>query len=221
MTRLGVLGTGMVGRALATRFVQAGHDVRLGSRRPDGAAAHAWAHEQGSAASAGDFAAAAAFGETVINATRGATALDALALAGREHLAGKVLVDVSNPLADDGGGPATLTVANTDSLAECIQRAHPEAHVVKALNTMNCQIMVNPDLVEGDHVAFLCGDRDEAKRTTVGLLGDLGWPPERIIDLGGLRAARGTEAFMLLWLPMFRALGHSAFNLAIAGRSNP
>lgn len=214
MTRIGVLGTGMVGHALAGRLAELGHDVRMGARRPDNEAAHAWASQAGANASAGDFADAASFGDVVINATAGASSLAALSQAGGPALAGKVLVDVANPLKHDAG-ETTLTFVNDDSLGEQIQRAFPDARVVKALNTMNCQVMVRPDLVPGEHVVFVCGEDAQAKDTVAELLGGFGWPSERIIDLGGLVAARGTEAFLLLWLPVGRALGGVHFNVAL------
>jgi predicted dinucleotide-binding enzyme len=205
----------MVGRALATRLIEVGHDVRLGSRSETHEGSAAWVVQMGDNASAGDFAGAAGFGELVINATAGSVALAALELAGEQQLADKLLIDVSNPLRSDRDGPLPLTVANTDSLGEQIQRAHPRARVVKALNTMNCDVMVAPDLVPGDHAAFICGEEADAKQTVTALLGSFGWPASRIVDLGGIESARGTEAFMLLWLPMWRAIGPAHFNIAI------
>lgn len=130
-------------------------------------------------------------------------------------LEGKVLVDVSNPLEFHDDGPPTLFVANDDSLGEQIQRALPGARVVKALNTMNADVMVNPSLVPGDHVAFVCGDDDAAKATVTALLGEFGWPAERVIDLGDISAARGTEAYLLIWLRLMGAMGGAHFNIAV------
>jgi hypothetical protein len=199
--RIGVLG--------------AGHEARLGSRSASREASTSWVAETGPGASCGDFADAAGFGEVVINATGGGVSLAALALAGDDQLAGKVLIDVSNALRNDGTGPVPLIVANTDSIAEQIQRAHPAARVVKTLNTMNNKVMVTPGLVPGDHAVFVCGEDAAAKRTVGELLGDLGWVPSQILDLGGIEAARGTEAFMLLWLPMWQAVGNLPFNIAV------
>jgi predicted dinucleotide-binding enzyme len=213
--RIGVLGTGEVGRTLATGLIAAGHEARLGSRSASHGASATWATETGAGASSGDFADAAAFGEVVINATGGGVSLAALALAGEAQLAGKVLIDVSNALRQDGTGPLPLIVANTDSVAEQIQRAHPAARVVKTLNTMNNNVMVAPELVPGEHVVFVCGDDDAAKKTVAGLLRDLGWGPPQILDLGGIEAARGTEAFMLLWLPIWQAVANVPFNIAV------
>lgn len=218
--RIGVLGTGMVGRTLATRLIEIGHHVRLGSRTASHPGSGAWVSESGDRASSGDFASAAGFGELVINATGGSVALAALQLAGEQQLAGKVLIDVANPLGSDGG-PLPLTVANTDSLGEQIQRAHPRARVVKALNTMNCAVMVAPEIVPGDHVVFICGERDDAKHEVADLLGDFGWSRSQILDLGGIEAARGTEAFMLLWLPLWRVVGQGPFNVAVHRGGQP
>ena len=199
--RIGVLGTGMVGRAISGKLRELGHDVQVGSR------------------TAGEgrvpFADAAAHGDVVFNCTAGGGSLDALAAAGAENLAGKLLVDVSNPLDFSGGGPALL-VANTDSLGEQIQRAVPEARVVKSLNTMNCRVMVDPGCVPGDHVVFVAGNDDGAKAQAASLLGELGWPPDRVIDLGDLEAARGMEMYVILWIRMVRAVGAPQFNVALA-----
>jgi predicted dinucleotide-binding enzyme len=213
--KIAVLGSGMVGETLAGGLLALGHEVRMGSRTAEGPAAR-WASSAGARASAGDFAGAARFGELVINATAGARSLDALGAAGADNLAGKVLLDVSNPInTASGAGPVSLTVANTDSVAEQIQRAFPTARVVKSLNTINCAVMVDPDAVPGDHVVFVSGDDAEAKQTVTELLGSFGWPVERVIDLGALTTARGTEAYLLIWLAMWQAVGHPQFNIAI------
>lgn len=213
--RVGVLGSGMVAVALADRMLELGHEVRMGSR-VNGGPASAWAESTDQRASSGDFAGAAEFGELIINATAGASSLDALRQAGAQNLADKVLLDVANPIgAVAGSGSVTLTVANTDSLAEQIQREFPTARVVKALNTMNCKVMVRPDVVPGQHVVFLCGDDTGAKQTVAQQLVSFGWPEARIIDLGPLVSARGTEAFLLIWLAIYRSLGRGEFNIAV------
>ena len=196
-----MLGTGMVGRAISERLAGLGHEVRVGSRlaRDDAVV----------------FADAARFGEVVFNCTAGTASLDALTAAGAENLVGKLLIDVSNPLEHTDAG-TRLTVCNTESLGERIQRAFPDARVVKALNTMNCRVMVDPAGVPGDHVVFVCGDDEAAKAEATRLLGEFGWTPERVLDLGDLSAARGTEAYLLLWVRMMRPVGTWAFNIAIA-----
>jgi 8-hydroxy-5-deazaflavin:NADPH oxidoreductase len=199
--RIGVLGTGMVGRAISGKLAELGHDVRVGSRTAgDGAVT---------------FADAAAHGEIVFNCTNGAASLEALAAAGAENLAGKPLVDVANPLDFSGGGPALFT-DTTDSLGERIQAAFPDALVVKAFNTMNCNLMVDPASVPGDHVVFVCGNDDTAKERAGALITEIGWPKHRIVDLGDITAARGTEHYLMLWLRLMGAVGGPQFNIAVS-----
>ncbi|MGH8776918.1 MAG: NADPH-dependent F420 reductase [Jiangellaceae bacterium] len=214
--RIAVLGTGAVGWAIASRLVEVGHEVRMGSRTAGNPATLDWLRHVGGSASAGTFADAASFGEVVFNCTAGAHSLEALHAAGADGLAGKLLVDVSNALDHAGEGLPRLFVSNTDSLGEQIQRAFPEARVVKALNTMNCDVMVNPALVPGDHAVFVCGDHAGAKADAAALLDQFGWPAERIIDLGDITAACGTEMYMPLWLRLWTAAGGAHFNIAIA-----
>lgn len=213
--KIAVLGTGMVGDAIATKLAQLGHEVRMGAREAKNEKAAAWAAKAGARASHGTFADAAAFGELVFHCTAGVTALDALRAAGEDNLAGKVLVDVSNPLDFSKGMPPSLFVAITDSLGEQIQRAFPRTKVVKTLNTVNCQLMVDPGkLAGGDHDLFLSGNDAEAKGKVRTLLVEgFGW--KRVVDLGDITTARGTEAYLPLWLRMWGALGTADFNVKI------
>lgn len=213
--RIGVLGTGMVGKTIGTKLVDLGHEVRMGSRTAGNEKATAWVADVGEGASEGNFAAAAAHGELVFNCTAGAGSLDALDAAGERNLAGKLLVDVANPLDHSQGMPPSLLIANTDSLGERIQAAFPAARVVKALNTMNCEVMVDPARIPGDHAVFICGDDAGAKDQLTELLGAFGWPAERVIDLGDISAARGAEMYLPLWLRIMAALGTPHFNIAI------
>lgn len=213
--RYGVLGTGMVGHAIAGKLVELGHEVMMGSRSAGNEKAVAWAAEAGDSASEGSFADAAAFGEVVFNCTSGAGTLAALEAAGAENLRGKVLIDVANPLDFSRGMPPSLSVSNTDSLGEQVQRAFPETRVVKSLNTMNCEVMVNPAMISGEHAAFVCGDDADAKRQVIDLLGDFGWPADRVFDLGDITAARGTEMFLPLWLRLMGNQGTGHFNIAV------
>jgi predicted dinucleotide-binding enzyme len=213
--RVGVLGTGTVGRTLASKLAELGHEVTMGSREAGNEAAAEWAAAAGDAAAHGTFADAAAAGELVVNATAGTASLDALAAAGAENLAGKVLVDVANPLDFSAGFPPSLSVSGDDSLAEQIQRAHPDARVVKALNTMNAQVMVDPARVPGDHHVFICGDDEEAKQQVRALLETFGWPEGSIVDLGDIGAARGSEAYVLFWLRLYGAFGTGDFNIKV------
>ncbi|MBS1904391.1 MAG: NAD(P)-binding domain-containing protein [Bacteroidetes bacterium] len=214
---IAVLGTGMVGNAIATKLVSLGHHVTMGSRSATNEKAAAWAAANGSNASVGTFADAAKFGEIVFNCTNGDGSLAALQAAGAANLDGKVLVDIANPLDFSKGMPPTLLIGNTDSLAESIQREFPNAKVVKTLNTVNCNVMVNPSLVPGDHDMMLCGNDTEAKATVKDILTNwFGW--KHIHDLGDLTAARPMEAYVIYWVRFMGTLGTPNFNMHIVRR---
>lgn len=223
--RIGILGTGVVGATLGGKLVAGGHDVRMGSRTAGNARAVAWVAEAGSgagSASEGTFADAASFGEVVLNCTAGAASLAALEQAGHGNLAGKILIDVANPLDFSRGMPPSLTVCNTDSLGEQIQRAVPEARVVKTLNTLNCLIMADPTLVPGDHDVFVSGNDPAARASVAGYLQDwFGWPASSIIDLGDITSARGTEMILPLWVQLMGTLGTATFNWHVARAAVP
>lgn len=213
--RIGVLGTGSVGRAVATKLVELGHEVTMGSRSAESEALLEWVRETGDSASGGTFAEAASGAELVFNCTAGGASLEALTAAGAGNLAGKVLVDVANPLDFSRGMPPTLSVCNDDSLGERIQAAFPEAKVVKALNTINNQVMTDPGRLPGAHNVFVCGEDEGAKATVSELLQSFGWPREAIVDLGGISAARGTEMYLPLWLRLMGSLGTADFNIQV------
>jgi len=217
--RIGVLGTGGVGQTIATKLVELGHEVAIGSRTPDNERAAEWVAAAGERARQGTFAEAASFGDLVFNCTAGMVSLEALGSVPPDALAGKVLVDVSNPLDFSQGMPPTLSVSNTDSVGEQLQRALPGAHVVKALNTVNANVMVDPGRVPGDHDLFVCGDDADAKAQASELLASFGWPRERIVDLGDITGARAMEMYLPLWLRLFGALGTSEFNVRVVGGS--
>ena len=214
---VGVFGTGVVGRTLATKLVSLGHVVVMGSRTRDNAAAKEWAADNGlDSACYGTFADAAAHGELLINATAGSASLAALAAAGEENLRGKVLIDVANPLDFSHGMPPSLLVANTDSLGEQIQRAHPNLKVVKTLNTMNAILQTDPGKVAGSHNVFVSGDDADAKAQVSELLQSFGWPAADIIDLGDITSARGAEMLLLIWVQIMGVLGTPQSNFKIA-----
>jgi len=213
--RVAVLGTGSVGTTVADKLVAVGHDVSMGSRTPDNENARAWASRHGSRVSHGTFADAAAFGEVVINATSGMGSIAALEAAGASNLDGKVLLDISNPLDFSNGFPPSLSVCNTDSLGEQIQRAFPAARIVKALNTVTAAVMVDPGRLAGPSDLFVAGDDRDAKAVVVGLLGQFGWPEAQIRDLGGIAAARSTEMYLPLWLSVIGVVGTPVFNITL------
>ena len=212
--RIAVLGTGAVGRTLASAFVRLGHEVRVGTRDPAATREREdWTLDV-PLVPFGEVAEAAGL---VVNATNGQASLDALDAVGADALAGVVLLDVANPLDFSAGFPPTLTVKDTDSLAEQIQRAYPEARVVKALNTVNAGVMVDPNRVgDGGTTMFVAGDDAEARSLVAELLRALGW--RDIIEFEQLSAARGMEMWLPLWVRLMGQLGTADFNLRIVRR---
>jgi predicted dinucleotide-binding enzyme len=213
--RIGVLGTGMVGRTIATKLVELGHEVTMGSRSADGEALLGWVRDAGDGAAGGSFADAAAGAELAFNCTAGSASIEALSAAGAANLGGKTLVDVANPLDFSAGRPPTLTVCNDDSLGEQIQAAFPEARVVKALNTVNHLVMTDPSRVPGDHQLFICGDDEAAKAEVTELLESFGWPSASILDLGKIGSARGMEMYLPLWLLLYGRFGTGDLNIQV------
>lgn len=212
--RIGILGTGVVGQTIGGKLADLGHDVKLGSRTATNEKAAKWVAQHGSHASQGTFADAASFGEIVFNCTSGMVSLEALRSAGAANLAGKVLVDISNPLDFSHGMPPTLSVCNSDSIAEQIQRAFPDAKVVKTLNTTNAVVMVNPSVVPGDHDIFVSGNDAGAKSEVSELLRSFGW--QTIIDLGDISSARGVEMLLPIWLRLMGTFKTATFNFHVA-----
>lgn len=224
--KIAVLGTGTVGPTIAAALSALGHDVVIGTRDPKATLARtepgatggppfaAW-HAAHSGVDVATFAEAAARSELVVNATNGAGSLGALTAAGAANLAGKVVMDVANPLDFSRGFPPSLNPVNTDSLGEQIQRAFPEARVVKTLNTMTASVMVDPASVAGgDHSVFVSGNDAAAKEVVSGLLREFGH--RDIIDLGDITTARGAEMMLPVWVRIWGALGTGAFNFKIA-----
>ena len=221
---IAVLGTGMVGRALAGRLDELGHTVVVGTRDPQATLARtepdgmgnppfsAW-HAQHPGVSLATFADAAGGADLVVNASSGEAAMEVLRLAGAENLAGKVLVDIANPLDFSAGFPPTLFVKDSDSLGEQIQRAFPDTRVVKTLNTLNASLMVDPKTLGESSTVFVSGDDPEAKATVTGLLQSFGH--DDVIDLGGIETARGTEMLLPIWLRLMGKLGTAHFNFKI------
>lgn len=216
--KIAVLGTGMVGQALASKLVERGHDVRMGSRTADNAAATTWAEQAGERGTHGTFADAAAFGEVVFLCTLGAASVEVVESVGASTWAGKVLVDVSNPLDFSEGMPPLLFTERNESLGQRVQRAAPGARVVKALNTVNCLLMVDASRVPGEHDLFICGDDEGAKETVRTIVSrDFGWTI--IHDLGPLAMARTTEMLLPLWAQLYARLGSPDFNFHVQRRA--
>jgi len=210
--RIAVIGTGHAGRTLAQGFQRIGHDVVVGTRDPDATRGREEWHGLDVPLAALGMVAADA--DLVVNATNGQASLSALGEVGSDHLAGKVIVDVANPLDFSQGFPPTLSVKDTDSLAEQLQRAFPEARVVKSLNTVTASVMVDPSTVgDGDTTVFVAGDDAEARQQVAGLLRELGW--RDIVELDGLQNARGLEMWLPLWVRLMGALGTADFNIKV------
>jgi predicted dinucleotide-binding enzyme len=223
--KIGVLGTGPVGQAIAAKLAELGHGVFVGTRDPAATLARSdndmfgnppfkvW-REKHAGVEFGTFAQAAAHGEIVVNATQGAVSIEALKAAGEKNLAGKILVDIANPLDFSKGMPPSLTVCNTDSLGEQIQRAFPQTKVVKTLNTMNAYLMVGPNkLADGNHTVFVSGNDAGAKQQVSGLLESFGW--RDIVDLGDVTTARGTEMILPIWVRIWGATKNPMFQFKL------
>jgi 8-hydroxy-5-deazaflavin:NADPH oxidoreductase len=211
--KYGVLGTGQVGQELATKLAALGNEVCMGSRSQESKEAKAWLERVGKKGRTGTFAEAARFGEVVVNCTQGAHSMEALSLVDKKDLRGKVLIDVANPLDASRGMPPILSICNSDSLGESIQREFPEVKVVKTLNTVNFRVMTDPTRVPGEHDLFICGNDDAAKKTVTALLRAFGW--KSIIDLGDITNARATEQLMPIWIRLWGRLGTADFNFRI------
>jgi hypothetical protein len=223
--RIAVFGTGMVGQTLAARLAELGHDVMVGTRdvaqalarkEPDSRGTPgfgAW-HAGHPKVQVGTLPQAGAHGEMLVNATSGGAGLDVLRQAGAERLSGKVLIDVANPLDFSKGMPPSLSVCNTDSLAEQIQKAFPSLKVVKTLNTTNASVMTNPAAVgDGNHTLFICGNDAGAKARVTELVRSFGW--KDVVDLGDITGARGAEMLLPLWLRLFGVLKTPLFNFKV------
>ena len=224
--KIAILGTGMVGRTIADRLSSVGYDVVIGTRNvaetlaktePDGYGNPPFAiwQQEHEPITLSTFAEAAGQASVLFNCTSGNASIDVLNRTGEENLAGKLLIDIANPLDFSKGFPPSLSVCNTDSLAEEIQRAFPSVRVVKTLNTMTAYLMVNPALVPGDHTVFVSGNDEAAKNETIELLKAFGWTDQNIINLGDLSTARATEMLLPIWTRLYGALKSPMFNFHI------
>lgn len=218
--KIGIFGTGGVGQAFATRLTELGHEVMLGTRnatekRTDSKFKDFLDKNPGVAL--GSFAEVAAFGDLLVNASKGDATLAILNSAGSSALKGKVLLDVSNPLDFSRGMPPVLIpeLCNTNSLGEEIQRRFPELRVVKTLNTMWNGIMLHPTRLSGSHINYLCGNDPSAKDQVRALLHEFGWRDDQLLDLGDISSARATEATLPIWLRVYGAKQTGAFNFGV------
>ncbi len=223
--RIGVLGTGIVGRSLAEGLARIGNDVSIGTRDVDSLMARDEPDQMGTPPFASwrgehEDIGVAAFAEVgdgaelLVNATHGTASVAALTAAGAGTVDARIVIDVANPLDFSGGFPPSLWVTNTDSLGEQIQRAFPAARVVKAWNTMTAALMTHPEaLADGDHTFVLCGDDEDAKTQVADFLRAFGW--RDIVDLGDITNARALEAYVIMWVRMFSALDSPMLNIKV------
>ncbi len=193
--KVGILGSGDVAKALAAGFLKHGHDVLMGTRAP--AKLTDWLDQQ-RGARAGSFSEAAGFGDVVVLAVKGTVALDALRAAGAANLAGKPVIDATNPLADAPpvSGVLKFFTNHDDSLMERLQREFPAGRFVKAFNSVGSAFMVNPQFKDGKPTMFICGNDEPAKQTVRGILDQFGW---ETADMGKAEAARAIEPLCMLW----------------------
>ncbi len=227
--KISILGTGNVGQTFASRFVELGHEVMLGTRNVEATLARTatdnygglpfaeW-HSKNEKVQLGTFAQSVAFGEIVVNALQGAITISTLTSVPSTSLDGKVILDISNPLDFSKGFPPSLLegLNNTNSLGEELQKVLPNTKVVKTLNTMYCGLMVNPRALGEDSTVFLSGNDADAKTTIKGVLASFGWKETEILDLGDITTARGTESILPIWLRIYGATQNGFFNLKVA-----
>jgi len=219
--KIAVLGTGVVGQTLAEKLSSLEHQVWIGTRNVietlNREAFKNW-HDQNSNVQLATFAEVIGEAELIINALQGAVAVSTIASCQKSDFDHKIIIDLSNPLDFSKGFPPSLIdgLNNTHSLGEEIQGILPNAKVVKTLNTMWCELMVNPHLVNnGQHTNFICGNDSDAKDIVIKLLNTFGWRSENILDLGDIENARGTEATLLIWIRIYGARKSGAFQFNI------
>jgi len=216
---IGVLGTGGVGATIATALTNKGHSVKMGSRSSNNEKAAAWIEKSNGKGTQGNFDEAAAFGEIVFLCLNGEHALDAVRTIQPKSVEGKIVIDLTNPLDFSKGMPPRLVegLNNSTSLGEEIQAHLKDAKIVKTLNTITANLMVNANAVNnGDHNLFICGNDADAKTKVKQLLSsEFGWKSENILDLGNIQSARMVEAYVPFWVTIMQAVGTPMFNVKI------
>ncbi len=224
--KTGILGTGIVGRTLSKKLSDLGYEVTMGTRNIEDTLLRTENDSYGNPPvrvfleenpeiQLADIPNTIKENRIIFNCTKGLAILEILNKVEDKHLNSRILVDVANPLDFTSGFPPTLSVSNTDSLGELIQRAYPELKVVKTLNTMNAGLMVDPSRVEGDHNVFISGDHEEAKKEVMHILHSFGWEDKNILDLGDISTARGTEMLLPIWTRLYAKYHDVNFNFKI------
>jgi predicted dinucleotide-binding enzyme len=195
--KIGVLGTGEVGRSLGKGFIALGHEVKMGAREATNEKSAAWVKEMGARASAGTFGDAVSFADVIVLATLGQANESVIKAVGPAKFEGKILIDATNPLEMGKGFPPGLFLSGNDSGGEQVQRLAPGAKVVKAFNTVGNAFMFKPEFAGGPPDMFICGNDAEAKTKVAGILKDFGWG---VIDIGKIEASRYLEAMCMVWV---------------------
>ena len=217
--KYGVLGTGDVAQTIASKLVELGHEVMMGSRTANNEKAVAWAAANGDKASCGTFADAAAFGERVFNCVQGIHAIEALEAAGKDNLKGKILIDQSNPYVyKDGHISLKAEYTENTCLGEEVQKLLPDTKVVKTLNYLGSVMMTNPGELSEPVTGFYCGNDAEAKEAVRQILADFGW--QETFDMGDISMSRYTEMLGAFWVPVYGQICHMhwGFRLVINGK---
>ncbi len=194
--KLGIIGSGTVGQQLGLGFIRLGNDVKIGTR--DTAKLNDWIKQAGTKSSAGSFEDAAKFGELVILATNWEGTFNAVNLAGKENLSGKIIIDVTNPLDFSQGPPPKIAVSPGNSGGEQIQKMLPDSKVVKAFNTVSAYIMISPKRESGEPDMFIAGNDEHAKKVVTTLAENLGW--NSVIDMGDISQSYWLEALAMVWI---------------------
>ncbi|MBA4853175.1 NADPH-dependent F420 reductase [Emticicia sp. BO119] len=215
MKKIGILGTGIVGKTIGSKLIQLGYEVKMGSRTATNEKAIAWAKANGNKALTGTFADVATFDEIVFNCTKGEVTLEVFKQAGIENFDGKTIIDISNPLDFSQGMPPILApqYSNSNSLGEEVQKLLPNAYVVKTLNIVNCEVMVEATKSGGVPTMFVCGNNADAKEAVQGILNQFGWTD--IMDLGDISTARGTEMMLPIWLRIYLSTQNGYFGFKV------
>ncbi|HVY41077.1 MAG TPA: NAD(P)-binding domain-containing protein [Polyangia bacterium] len=220
--KIGIIGSGVVGQTLGTKWLQLGHEVAIGTRDPAkiddkkmmATSLREWRAQTGERGKIVGFQEAAAFGEVLVNATGGTVSIEALRAAGADKVGGKVLLDIANELDHSRGMPPRSLASDERCLAEKIQAAFPNLKVVKTMNTIGAHVMVNPKGVAGgDHTVFVSGNDAGAKAQVAELLKAMGWTD--VLDLGDISSARGPEMYMSLWLRLWGATRTGNINIKV------
>jgi predicted dinucleotide-binding enzyme len=196
--KIGILGSGAVGKSLAAAFADAGNEVMLGTRDPKAVKITEWLASAGKGISAGTFEDTAKYGEMIVLCPLYRAVEEVIKLAGKDNLKGKIIIDTTNPIADEPpvNGVLKYTTTGRESAGEIIQNLLPDSHVVKAFNSVGSGLMYKPEFEDGQPTMFICGNNDEAKKKVSETLESFGWD---ILDCGSIEASNALEGLCIIW----------------------